>query len=292
MKRYKIALLILALPLFFGVERFCRWQTGGFRPSKVTCDLSHHFHFPASPISPQELEAINSTLEKPFTFLGRGVQCYAFLSQDGTTVLKLFKHHHFGLPSDLLHHLPLKWAENVIQKRNQRLQHIYKSAQIASSWLKEESGTLYLHLEKTPGLHPQVTLHDKLKSPYPLDLNDAEFFLQRRARTAKEVIKELLNQGNPKGAIERILAVLELTRRQSDLGIKNKDPRVLENCGFCGSDVQLIDIGSLKMRSRSTNPDPTGKALFKAKQQILRWIGEKHPEYLTPIQEALVETDA
>jgi hypothetical protein len=67
---------------------------------------------------------------------------------------------------------------------------------------------------------------------------------------------------------------------------------VLENCGFCGSDVQLIDIGSLKMRSRSTNPDPTGKALFKAKQLILRWIGEKHPEYLTPIQEALVETDA
>ncbi|NGX45670.1 MAG: hypothetical protein K940chlam2_00826 [Chlamydiae bacterium] len=291
MKRYKIVLLILALPLFFGVERFCRWQTGGFRPSKVTCHLPHTFHHPVAPISPGLIEEINKTLEEPFTFLGRGVQCYAFVSQDGTTVLKLFKHHHFGLPSDLLNFLPLKWAQNVIQKRNQRLHHIYKSAVIASTRLKEESGTLYLHLEKTPGLHPLVTVHDKLKSAYPLDLNDCEFVLQKRARPAREVINEQLVRGSVDGALRSIFALLKLTRLQSELGIKNKDPQVLDNCGFCDSKPLLIDIGSLKMRSRSTNPDPTGKAIFKAKRQILHWIEKKHPSQLSHIEEALNEKD-
>ncbi len=165
MKRSSLLLLILALPLFFGLERFCRWQTGGFRPSKVMCERPHTFHYPVPPPSAGALKEINQLFEKPFTFLGRGVQCYAFLSADGTTVLKLFKHHHFGLPSDLLHYLP--GSKSVLQKRNRRLQHIYKSALIAASWLKNESGILYLHLEKTPDCHPTVIVCDKLKSPYP-----------------------------------------------------------------------------------------------------------------------------
>src|SRR5258706_12163985 len=74
-----------------------------------------------SPLSAQEKENIDKILTEPFSFLGSGGQCYAFVSKDEKYVLKFFK-----------------------QKANPCP--LFNSCKIAYETLKEETGMLALHL--------------------------------------------------------------------------------------------------------------------------------------------------
>ena len=87
---FKITLL-LVLVIIGGY--YCFVQLSGFSPKKILSDFSEHPDWNTSP-SLSDHSAIEKVLDQPFFYLGKGVQCYAFISQDGTTVLKFFKHYH------------------------------------------------------------------------------------------------------------------------------------------------------------------------------------------------------
>src|SRR3989304_3794415 len=88
--------LFLFCLLFVAVERFCYVQTQGFRVEK-SLPPPHRdvrWHFPAP--SEEERIELKKTLSQPFTFLSKGNECYAFVSEDGQYVLKFFKHQIFS----------------------------------------------------------------------------------------------------------------------------------------------------------------------------------------------------
>src|SRR5271166_494426 len=125
---------LFALLLFLSVERFCHRQTEGFRLQKIASQLPYRADWATPPAS----KAIQTLLSQPYRFLGSGGQCYAFVSQDGTAVIKFFKHHHMR-PSRLL--LPKQK-----QQRKERLENLFSSFKIANDLLKEETALLFLHL--------------------------------------------------------------------------------------------------------------------------------------------------
>ncbi|MDN3506481.1 MAG: hypothetical protein P0S96_04555 [Simkaniaceae bacterium] len=260
------------MALFFGVERFCRLQTDGFRLTKALCQHSYPFSYSyGKPLN----------LDQPFYFLGSGVQFYAFLGEDKQTILKLFKHHHMGLSTDLCEKLlPKSFASSIMAKREKRMHHIFTSTKIAASRLPRETGTVFLHIDKKPMGLGKITIHDKLGISYEVDLDKTDFLLQKRAVPASTYLKKLFKKGATDEAIFAMQAMKHLIEKRSRMGIKNKDGNILENCGFLEGEPVELDIGSFIYREHSTNPDPHSKATFRATLQMLGWVKKNHPEYL------------
>jgi len=281
MKQSKIFNIFLSLCMLVAIERFCRWQTGGFRLSKATTSHIYPFDCPA--------QALSDGIVQPFYFLGSGVQFYAFVSEDGQTVMKLFKHHHMGLSTDLVKKLlPKSLAAPILQKRENRMHHLLKSAQIASEKLSEETGVYFTHLCKTDGLLGQITLHDKLGIAHKLDLDTTEFVLQKRAIPVFEHLHLLFQNQKIEEALSAMKNLLVMIENRSKKGIKNKDGKVLRNCGFLGETPVELDIGSFTFRSHSTNPKPHKKAVQKGALQLLGWVKKNYPENLEQCTKTLL----
>lgn len=261
--------LLVAISLHF----FTRWQTDGFRMSKATMQHPYPFH-EASLGTPRGLN-------QPFHYMSKGVQFYVFLGEDNQTILKLFKHHHFGLSLDTIKTLlPGRLASRHIQKREKRMRHLFQSAHIAGTLLSEETGVYYTHLSKTDQELGKGHIIDKIGVKHPIDFDKVEFLLQKRGETVKSRLESLFQSGDVNGAICAIKNIQHLVEHCSLQGIKNKDGNVLENCGFIGQKAVRLDIGSLTYRSKSTNPDPHSKAVMRCTLELLGWVKKHYPQHL------------
>ena len=276
----KLVRLLLALLCFVAIGRICKTQTKGFTLSKATSQHIYPFHDTA--------QSLPKELNQSFSFLGSGVQCFALLGEDGHTVLKLFKHHHMGPSTSVIKNLiPKKFAQPLILRREKRMHRLFQSAQIAYDALKEETGVFYTHLSKTNEELGRIFVYDNLNIRHTLDLNNAEFILQKKVVTAANYLNKLFSENRISEAICAMKSLLNLIEQRSKKGIKNKDGRILQNCGFEDGKPIEIDIGSYVYRSRSTHPNPHRKAKQKGAKQLLRWIEKKHPKHLNACKEGL-----
>lgn len=284
MKVWKVYKIILGIMLFLSIERFCRFQTGGFRVSKVCVEYDYGFSEASSEI-PSEMRVL---LDQPYTFLGRGVQFFAFLGEDQKTVLKLFKHHHTGIPIDFIEKwFPSFLRDPLIEKRKRRMQRLFKSAYIAKTKLAQETGVFFCHLAKNKSDSFPIILKDKLGSPFPLDLGITEFVVQKKAIDAEKTLDTLLQKKQVDEAILAMQKLLVLIEERSQKGIKNKDGKILENYGFIENEPIEMDIGSYIYRNHSTCPNPHRNASQKAKKQLLHWVQKHHLTFYDQIQQAL-----
>ncbi|NGX37331.1 MAG: hypothetical protein K1000chlam2_00485 [Chlamydiae bacterium] len=280
MMRSKIYKILLALALLVGVERFCRSQTEGFRLSKATSNYSYPFV--------EEISTCPAVLDQPFYFLGSGVQFYVFIGKDHQTVLKLFKHHHMGFSTDFLSQF-LPPSHSLLKKREKRMLHLFESVKIASQKLPRQTGVIYTHLQKTDRLLGETVIHDKLHIAYPINLDKTEFVLQKLATPVYEHLDSLFREKRIEEAIASMHSLVDLIRTRSELGIKNKDGNILENCGFLDNQPIELDIGSFVLRSVSTHPNPHQKAALSATLQLLGWIKRHYPENLQECRTHLID---
>lgn len=174
MHRSKLFKIVCVCSLFWGVSVLCGHLTGGFRLHEIFARTL-----------PEGKGAPHPALNQNYFFLGDGQQFYAFLSEDGTTVLKFFRHDHFG-PKQFVRLLPSpSFLEPLKQKilnsqARDNLSRLYESVRLSFETCKEESGLLYLHLGKTAE-KMEVILHDKIGVQHKVDLAAIPFFLQKRA---------------------------------------------------------------------------------------------------------------
>jgi len=170
---------LLLIPLVLvSLDKLIRTQTNGFRIQKIYQDFPFNAHWEVeNPPLPSE------RLDQPFRFLGSGVQFYAFLGEDEKTVLKLFKHYHFGLSTTQLR--KTNRFKKTITNRTKRIERLFHSAKLALDPLAEETGVFYVSLNPKPQ-YPTVTLYDKIGIKYPLDLSKSPFILQHYACSLKK----------------------------------------------------------------------------------------------------------
>jgi hypothetical protein len=265
--------ILLTACCVFGLEKAIRTQTNGFRLEKTRCDssFSPSWETPPHPLA-------DNVLDQPFFFLGSGVQCYAFLSQDGTTVLKLFKHFHFGPSSKQLAKLPLpsfceNWRNTLLKKRTKRMESIFSSALLAYQELPEQTGVFHLHINPQDKGYPRVILYDKIGIRYAIDLNQTPFLLQKKADLLYSYITD--HQEETKGIIDSLFHCIT---QRTQLGIANNDPKIYSNFGVLDGKVVEIDIGSFV-----ENPY-TKKALFSKRElyyetlEFKKWLQGHLPE--------------
>ncbi len=247
--RWIIKIVIFVL-CFFSMAKFCKKQTGSFTVARITSELPFH---PEWVVENTSEEQALKALSQPYRFLGKGAQSFVFASEDGKWVIKFFRHHHL--------------------KKNSKLAKDFGSYKIAFERLRTETGLLYLHLNKTNHLLQTLDLIDKLGIHHPINLDQYEFLVQKRAQLAYPALQEWIREGKIEEAKQALTALVDLLRARQEKGIHDKDPDLNTNFGFIGVTPIQFDIGRFKLREAP----PDKNELIRITDNLHQWLMQREP---------------
>ena len=264
--------LLLFIVCFFSVARLCRGQTDGFTWEKVRSSLSYH---PAWAVENPPVD--NNIFNQRYTYLGKGAQSFVFASEDGQYVIKFFRHHHMRAPW-IIRTLPYAWAKAQAEKRAAKVGKDFLSYKIAYESMPEETGLVYLHLNKTKDLFKKkVTFVDKIGIAHAINLDKMEFFVQKRATLLYPAIESLMDQEKPEEAKQAIAALVDLLHKRCQKGIFDKDPDLNTNFGYAEGRPIQIDVGRFKIDPQHASPEVYRQELVKITDNFHQWLMARYP---------------
>ncbi len=292
-KKLRISLYLLALAaLFTGLHSFCLRQTHGFRPYLIMSNLPNEARWEAPPLTAAEQKNIDQLLDQPFTFLGSGGWCFAFLGQDQKTVLKFYRHAHL-LPSSIFKEFSFKklllqsdpWLPNhpYFQEFN------FKSCMLLYTQAKKRSGILYVHLNKTQGKHKPVTLIDNIGIHHTIDLDKTEFVVQKRANLLFPHLQCLSKQKKTDEAKQCIDDFLNCLLTLCQKGIRDYDHSLRNNFGFTDEGAVTLDLSSFGPDETIKNPGNYKKEIVNKTQRLSRFLRKYHPDLYSHSEQRLSE---
>ena len=132
---------------------------------------------------PKDRELALAVVQQPFRYLGEGKQMTAYLSEDERFVIKLFNprlplnQKHFSSVKKILHFCSLRWLSSAYFHRQDRLERLFARYQIAANALREETGTVWVHLQPSTALGKTVHIFDRDGTPYDLSLDTIPFVI-------------------------------------------------------------------------------------------------------------------
>lgn len=279
----RLVKIFIFLLFFSGVERLCHRATDGFALVNVYAPPGDNSRWKRSD-SPDP-----TLLTQTYHYLDCGSQSYVFVSEDGKTILKLFKFQHMRTPPWLNIFPSAGRLGEKRAKKREILEKTFTSYSIAYDYLREETGLLYLHLAKTDHLKQQLTIIDKIGRHHTLDLDAIEFILQKRGTLAYDTINTWMKQGEVKKAEEGICNLLKLATYRCQLGIFDKDPDFSTNFGFIGETPFQIDLGRLSLSEEEKRSEVYRPEMIRITRDFEAWIGENHPDLLDSFRKELNE---
>lgn len=251
-------------------------MTEGFNCARITC--SH-------PIEKSNIENEQALqlLDQPFHFYKKGGQCFAFISEDGKTILKFFKQHHIRFWHYLSRlHFPFSFDYYRLQllhkHRHQSGPYLFQSASLAYDNLKEQTGMIYLQIDKSELPAKQVILYDKLKIAHPIDISQFQFALQKKAVPVTRKFRALIKNQDLDLCKHYIDSMIDLMQERCKRGIADRDFNVSTNFGLLESDVIEIDIGSYHADEALKDPNIAQKDLQLQTAEFQAWLKKRNKE--------------
>lgn len=284
MKRYFIyASIALALFLCTLTYFTCIKRTKGFCYTKIHSRYGYDHRWDFGTPSKKQEALLDRITKQPFTLLGSGKECYAFVSSDGNIVVKFFKQKHMRTQY-VLNYLPLSTRMQSVQnemlnKHKAKRNALYQSYQIAYERLPEETGVLYLHLTKTKYLKRAILLKISDKKSLKLKLDDMEFLVQRRAYSIFDELK-----AHPENGKEIISSIVELIENRNKKGIGDNDINCERNLGIIGKKAVQIDVGEFYP---SVPKVEIQDELKQATIDLHTFLEQNHPELASYLESQL-----
>lgn len=285
--RNKLLLFALSALLVFATARFCHHKTAGFRISKITdntFDLVEEF--PKYGIFNRE--EYQPILAQKFTYLGRGLQSFAFVSEDQKYVLKIC-HNRPMRRIFWLNSLPCpsflkKWQEEKSCHFQKKLAETLASYELAFKKLKEETGLIFIHPYKTSFLQTRVTLVDKIGIAHQIDLDKTAFLLQKKAVLVYPKLLEFREKNDLQGAERAISSLFALFKLKSEKGIGDKDPLIRTNFGFLEDRAVEIDVGPFYLEPTPRDPAIHSKEILRITCSLREWVHTHYPALLPHVE--------
>jgi len=255
--RSKVLLLAFLVIAGIGVFHFSHRRPVMFSIEAISSDLSFDPRWQTPSPSPE----IREIFSQKFSYLARGAQSFAFLSEDGRYVVKFFRMRH--LQSKFKDH----FRPGVVKRRAENLQAIFFAHKLAWDVLKEETGLVFLHLNKTDDLHCRLKVRDWLGRSHEVDLDNTEFVVQERADLIFTRIKQLHAQGDQQGVERALRSFMQLVRTQIERGVFDRDKAITHNYGFVGDRPIHLDIGRLAQGEKAGEYE-------RIKARLEKWLQE------------------
>ncbi len=256
------------------------WQmvTEGFRLDKIEKEL---------PVSNNEEidPSILQILSQDFYYLGKGCQVYVFESKDKQYVLKLMRYHKYRLPFWLDQLSFFSWGEKYRLERRQHRKKSYAmtmdSYHIADNILKEETGVIHIHLQKTKGLPQKLQLIDRLHRRQTIDINHHGFILQKRLHNLESVITRFKKKKDLEQIEKTIDSFLQTIVSIYKKGVVIRDYNCLKNAGYIEGNVIEMDVGSLyPAETDLSDPQAFEKELRNFTKHFRKWSVKHFPTIL------------
>lgn len=267
----KCLYFILFVAVFCQAARFSKAKTDGFAMTKIGSDLVYD---PKWDVSCNNLKEVKKILNQPFTYLSKGVQTYVFASEDGKYVLKLLRHDHMR-PAPWVRLLPDRSAKPRIEKKQSKLNKDFTSYKIAYEELKDETGLVFLHLNKTDHLKQSLILIDKIGISHTLDLDQFEFLVQKRASLIYPTLSDLIEKGKIEEGKKALSTLVHLLEVRFEKQIFDKDSDLNTNFGFIENTAVQIDIG----RFKKNHPERRHKkeVILHTTDHLHQWLMVRSP---------------
>ncbi|WP_420422645.1 hypothetical protein [Simkania sp.] len=255
----------------------------GFTLKKIQSYYDNDSRWETTPPSPSQQATLKDLFAHPFTYLGSGNHCYAFLSEDGQYVLKFFKQKHMRTQS-FIDFIPmpakmLLYPKKKYLRRKGERDKSFTSYKIAYEHLKKETGLFYLHLNKTDLFHQEVTLIDQNGEKQIVPIDQMEFLIQKKAQVGYKRLDTLFSLGKREDALESIASLLTVITRRMEKGYFDKDLQFFKNFGFIGNQAIEIDIGELRPLEKRQSATEMRAELTEVSHQLLDWTVSHHPDY-------------
>ena len=285
----KMLLILFLVAGFFALERLCHKATDGFALNKVIYPLKEELAEKLEPFSVEHKHAKDILTNRSFRYLASGAQCYAFVSDDQKYILKLFKFQHMRIPP-WSQHLPLpsfldSYRQAKLAKKRQIISDLFDSFQLASRYLKEETGILFLHLRKTSDFESQMTIIDKIGKQHRLDIDQTYFVLQMRADLAYDKINDWMKKGKIAKARAGIRSLVNLAATRCEKGIFDKDPDFRTNFGFVNGKATQIDIGRFSKKRIACDKTICQPEIIRITRAFRQWLRKNHEALVDVLDE-------
>lgn len=212
--------------------------------------------------------------ERRFHLIGKGSQFFAFESEDHKIVLKLFKarHHLSKFPkrvklffsSDLQKKSEARWKKKFLDT--------CQCYELAFEELREETGLIALHFNKTEANNQLVTLIDG-KKQFVLDLNTVPFVVQKKAILLPNYLRKLSNKEEQKTALEKVKDLFD-QRIKKKITDHRQSLRI--NYGFIDGKAVQIDPGKIYKDEQIDTLIETQRL----NSRVDRWVKKHFPDLI------------
>jgi len=278
----------------FAISRLYFAATDDFRVSNISFrNQEDAYSFKIDTPEKKELESVKEALNQTYSYMGKGGQAYAFLSQDGKYILKLFKFKHLE-PSWYISLLPdapfvKEWKVSYLEKKKKRMDTVFNGYRIAYLKDKENSGLVYIHLAPTDYLRMDLSVKDKLGLKHKFSADKAVFVLQQKGETLRTHLSKQLKQGEVEKGKQTVASIFSLFVEEYQKGLIDLDKGVMHNTGFIGEKPFHLDVGKFTEDSDIKNPENFRKDLLLIFRKIDMWIEKNYPQYYGQMHEYLSE---
>ncbi|MEI8366283.1 MAG: hypothetical protein WCF65_07670 [Parachlamydiaceae bacterium] len=288
----KIIVLFLAAAIAYGCGRAYYAITGGFTVSNITSDLSYDPKWETPSLSPEEKQEVQHILNQEFAYLGKGCQAYVFASKDGDYVIKFFKYQRFRPQAwiDLFTFIPFvkSYQDAKVIEKKQKLDKVFISWKIAYENLKNETGVIYIHLNKGGELQQPLSIIDKMGFQNTIDLSQTEYMIQKRAVMLCPAIDQLMINGQSNEAsllIDRLLTMLLL---EYGMGYADNDHALIQNTGVLDGFPIHIDVGQFIRNDSVKAPKVYKQELYDKTFKFYLWLNDHYPSLADHLKTRLV----
>lgn len=277
----------------YGLGRLYFQLTGGFNLANIHSDFVFQPQWEVRPLSIAEKSQLDAALDQTYHYLGKGCQSYVFASQDGRYVIKFFKYQRFRLQPWLLYFPPLpaivKFREEKNEKKWHKLDGFVKSWKLAFEDLKEETGLVFVHLNKTREMHKNLVIFDKLGLEHRVVLDQMEFCVQRKAEMLCDVLMRYQKEGDFAAASHLVDKLLALILSEYARGLADNDHALMQNTGIIEGRPIHIDVGQFVRNEEIKQPEVYHQELFTKTYKFKKWLGVHYPELGSYLEERLKE---
>lgn len=221
-------------------------------------------------------------LNQPFHFLDRGRQTFVFESEDGKYVIKFFDRNYIRMP------WYAGWFVDEMKeavKRDQRRFFYWNSYRLAEDLLKQQTALICVHQGKIEGL-PYVSLVDKAKRTFVVDLNHTPFVLQRKGGSFYDFLDQVLKTEGREGLLSALKGFLQMIDHRISLGVSDADHDVRRNFGCLDGAIFHLDPGRLSLKDLS-NPHSHDSEWWRATYNLRKWLKKNHPDVVLDFDASL-----
>lgn len=276
----------------YGSSRLYYHVTDGFTIGNIVSELPYQEKWAISPLGNQQKKEVGEIVSQPFHYLGKGCQSYVFQSEDGSYILKFVKYQRFTPQAWLAY---LDWVPGIhplrlkkIEKKRMKLDMLFTSWKIAYENLQEETGLIYVHLNKPADFNKKLTIYDKMGFKHEVDLDSMEYLIQRKATMLCPEIETLMKQNREKEAKILIGNLVDLILSEYSRGLADNDHALMQNTGVIDGKPVHIDAGQFVLNENVKNPDVYKQELFSKTFKFNKWLKKRYPSLSEYLEEKLI----